>query len=204
MHRARGERNAIMNQESNAYTAATDNTQSQPTAPVSPARAELDVRMNAKYIYDMLLYHMYSTLGGFLINMVGLTIIIMGGMRLYFGQATLLSAAAYCAFGVLLLAATPASLKMRANNTMKLNKYQDTLHYGFDNSGIDETIEGGTNHYGWNQVEKAVSTPKTISFYMEGNDSVLVFPKECFDNETFQSAMWYLSHNVVMGKIYIH
>ncbi|MCD8147072.1 MAG: YcxB family protein [Clostridiales bacterium] len=193
-----------MNQESNACTAFNDNTQYQSAAPVSPARAELDVHMTAKHIYDMLLYHMHSTLGGFLINIVGLTIIILGGMRLYFGQATLWGAATYCAFGILLLAATPVSLKMRANNTMKQSKFQNTIHYGFDNSGVDETIGGGTNHYGWNQVEKAVSTPKTISFYMEGNDSVLVFPKESFDNETFQSAMWYLSHNVVMGKIYIH
>ncbi|MCD8335261.1 MAG: YcxB family protein [Clostridiales bacterium] len=193
-----------MNQESNACTAFDDNTQYQSTAPASPDRAELDVNMNAKYIYDMLLYHMYSTLGGFMINIVGLTIIILGGMQLYFGRTTLWGAATYCAFGILLLVATPLSLRMRANNTMKQSKFQNDLHYGFDNSGIDETIGGGTNHYGWNQVEKAVSTPKTISFYMEGNDSVLVFPKESFDNETFQSAMWYLSHNVVMGKIYIH
>ncbi|MCD8083871.1 MAG: YcxB family protein [Clostridiales bacterium] len=172
------------------------------THPQGPAL--LDVRMEAAFIFDMLLYHMYSTLGGFLMNMVGLAVIMIGGMQYYFGNMTLQMGLGYCAFGILLLLITPVNLWLRAKNTMKLAKYQDVILYRFDDDGIDEVMSDGTNHYGWNQVEKAISTPKTISYYMEGNDSVLIFPKVSFTNEGFRDAMWYLSHHVVMGKIYIH
>ncbi|MCD8018594.1 MAG: YcxB family protein [Clostridiales bacterium] len=170
--------------------------------PTSPA--DFGVTMDTSHIFDMLLYHMYSTFGGFLINVVGLTIIMIGGLRYFFHKMTLSMAIIYVVFGVLVLVSTPLSLWMRARNTMKLAKYQQPIHYSFDNDGIHETVQDGVNHYSWSQVEKAVNTPKTISFYMEGNGSVLVFPKRDFDTTTFQSAMWYLSRNVVMGKIYIH
>ncbi len=166
-------------------------------------RAELEVKMEASYIFDMLLYHMYSTFGGFMLNIAGLTVIIMGGMRYYISHVPLSAAAGIMLFGVILLAATPLNLKLRASRTMKLPKYQSPIRYGFDGSGIDEYINGSMNHYGWSRILKAVSTPKTITFYLDDESSVLIFPKAAFDNETFKDVMWHLSHNVVMGRIYI-
>lgn len=170
--------------------------------PLCP-RAELNVKMKAEYIYDMLLYHMYSTFGGFMLNVAGLAVIITGGMRYSFHKSSLAGAIGLILFGVILLAVTPLNLKLRAKNTTKLPKYQHIIHYGIDNDGIDESINGHSNHYDWNQILKAVSTPKTITFYLSDGGSVLVFPKEAFDPKTFQSAMWHLSHNVVMGRIFI-
>ncbi len=166
-------------------------------------RAELDVKMKSEYIFDMLLYHMYSTFGGFMLNLAGLAVIITGGMRYYFHQSSLAGAAGLMLFGIILLAVTPLNLKLRARNTTNLPKYRNAIHYGIDGSGIDETINGSANHYDWSQILKAVSTPKTITFYLSDGGSVLVFPKESFDTETFRSVMWHLSHNVVMGRIFI-
>lgn len=167
--------------------------------------AELVVNMKDSFIYDMLLYHMYSTFGGFCINIAGLTAMCLGGIRYYLGQHTLTAAFGYIILGVIMIAFTPLNLKLRAKNNMKEEKYSGPIHYSFSNRGIEETLCTGTvNHYDWKDVDKAVNTPKTIAFYMSGGGSVLVFPKECFDNVTFRDTMWFLGHNVVMGKIYIH
>lgn len=185
-----------------AYT-ETPSLRAGQTGKVSYPRAELDVKMKADYIFDMLLYHMYSTFGGFMLNVAGLAVIITGGMRYTFHKSSLAGAIGLMLFGVLLLVVTPLNLKLRARNTTKLPKYRNTIHYGFDGDGIDETINCHVNHYDWSQILKAVSTPKTITFYLSDGGSVLVFPKEAFDPATFQSVMWHLSHNVVMGKIFI-
>lgn len=171
------------------------------THPGGPAC--LEVKMTCGSIFDVLLYHMYSTFGGFIINVAGLAVILIGGMRLFFGQTGLAAAFGYMFFGVIILCLTPLSLRMRAGQMMKMPKYQGRITYCFDDTGIRETMTDGYNHYGWDQVEKAINTPKTISFYMQGGDSLLVFPKEAFSNACFRDVMWYLSHHVVMGKIYI-
>ena len=166
---------------------------------------QLDVRMEAKYIYDMLLFHMYSTFGGFCLNVAGLTAIALGGIRYYLGKHSLGAAFAFMLLGVVIIAATPASLWARAKATVKQERYRGVIHYTFHDGGIEEAMaSGAANHYDWSQVAKAVNTPKTIAYYMEGGGSVLVFPKEAFTNETFRDAMGHLSRHVVMGKIYIH
>lgn len=171
----------------------------------SPPPAELVVTMKDAFIYDMLLYHMYSTFGGFCMNLAGLTAMALGGLRYYFGQHSLNAAFGYIILGVFIVAFTPLNLKLRAKNTMKEEKYSGAICYRFSDSGIEETLcTGRMNHYSWSEVEKAVNTPKTIAFYMTGGARVLVFPKEDFDNVTFRDTMWFLSHHVVMGKIYIH
>lgn len=167
--------------------------------------AEFDVHMDAKFIYDMLLFHMYSTFGGFCLNVAGLTAVALGGIRYYLGLHSMGTAFAFIVLGVVIVAATPLNLWLRAKNTMKQKKYQSPIHYRFHDGGIDETVAGSeVSHYPWSRVEKAVNTPKTITFYLEGAGSVLVFPKQDFTNETFQAAMGQLSRHVVMGKIYIH
>ncbi|MFQ9704757.1 MAG: hypothetical protein ACLR0U_27750 [Enterocloster clostridioformis] len=40
------------------------------------------VRMKAEFIYDLLLFHTYSRLSGFLVNLLGLAVIITGGFLL--------------------------------------------------------------------------------------------------------------------------
>lgn len=175
------------------------------TAPQARSDAEFDVHMDAKFIYDMLLFHMYSTFGGFCLNIAGLTAIVLGGIRYYLGQHSLETAFSFIIVGVIIIVSTPLSLWLRAKNTMKQEKYRSAIHYRFHDGGIDEMVAGSeVNHYQWSQVEKAVNTPKTISFYMQSAGSVLVFPKQDFTNETFQAAMRQLSRHVVMGKIYIH
>lgn len=159
------------------------------------------VKMKSEYIYDMLLYHMYSQLSGFLINMTGLTLLIMGGMWLKSGKLTPVHAAGYLLMGVAVLIYTPFSLKAKANKMMKEPKYQEEIPYQFDCAGVLEQISGNEVRYEWSQVERAVATPKNIVFYMEGS-TVLVFPKEFFQAD-FMAFVKLIVANMSREQVYI-
>lgn len=161
----------------------------------------IDVKMKAEYIYDMMLYHMYSRLTGFLINITGLTIIMLSGLWLRAGRLMLMPALGYVAVGMAVLIYTPLSLKLRAKKMMQQPKYQSVIQYAFDDSGIEEQVMDTTTSYGWNQVEKAVATPKDIVFYL-GDDNALVLPKEYF-KDNFIPVMKLIVRNLTRDQVYI-
>jgi len=161
----------------------------------------VDVSMKAEYIFDVLLYHMYSKFTGFLMNLTGLTIIMLGGLWLSFGRISLYQSAGYILAGLGVLCFTPICLKVRANKMIKQPKYQSMIHYGFDENGIEETLPMCTTVYSWKQVEKAVATPKDIVFYLSESD-VIVLPKEHF-KENFMPVMQLIAGNMTRDKIYI-
>lgn len=159
------------------------------------------VKMKSDYIFDMLLYHMYSRFSGFLINLAGLMIIMMAGLWLRFGKFTLMQAAGYLLVGVLVLIYTPLSLKLRAEKIMKQAKYQQEIRYQFDDQGVLEQLDGNSVRYGWSQVQRAVATPKDIVFYME-DDKALVFPKVSLQDD-FMRLMKLIVSNMEREQVYI-
>lgn len=161
----------------------------------------VDVKMKAEYIYDLLLFHTYSKLSGFLINVLGLAVIITGGLMLGIDKIQLTQALLYVAAGILFLSYTPFTLKRRAKQLVKAPQYQSKIAYGFDETGIKEEVSDKVNHYTWSQVEKAISTPKDIAFYV-GKEEALILPKESF-GENFFPVMKLIADNITRDKIYI-
>jgi len=159
------------------------------------------VKMKSEYIYDTLLYHMYSRLSGFLINMTGLALLMMGGLWLRTERLTPMQAAGYLLMGAAVLVYTPLSLKLRADKMMKEAKYREELQYRFSHDGVQEQIAGHTVRYEWAQVERAVATPKNIVFYMEGA-AVLIFPKEYLQAD-FMAFMKLIVANMTREQVYI-
>lgn len=162
----------------------------------------VNVKMKAAYIYDLLLFHMYSKFSGFLVNLLGLSVLIIGGMRLGKGDLTLMQAAFYVIGGLFILAYTPLTLKRQAKKMMGADKYQKDLMYCFDHEGIHETFdEEKKTSYTWDQVKKAIATPKTISFYISETDA-LIIPKESF-GESFRPVMNLVVQHMTMDRIFI-
>ncbi len=161
----------------------------------------VEVKMKAEYIYDLLLFHTYSKFSGFMINLVGLTVIIIGGWRLKGGEITLAQCFIYLLVAALILSFTPLTLKIRSKKMMKNPKYKNVIQYSFDGDGIEEVIGEANNSYAWNQVQKAIATPKDIAFYV-GEDAALIVPKESF-GESFMPVMKLIAENLTRDKIYI-
>ncbi|MDF2613767.1 MAG: hypothetical protein K0S71_1553 [Clostridia bacterium] len=159
------------------------------------------VKMKNEFIYDLLLFHTYSKFSGFLVNVLGLAIIITGGLLLGMDEIKLHQAIMYVLAGILFLSYTPFTLKMKAKKMMKEPRYESEIAYEFSEQGIDEEILGKTNSYTWSQVEKAISTPKDIAFYV-GKEEALILPKESFGDH-FMPVMKLIAENITRDKIYI-
>lgn len=163
---------------------------------------QVDVKMQAKYIYDLLLFHTYSQLSGFLINVLGLAVIVLGGLMLGTDQIRLYQAFIYVLAGILFLSYTPFTLKQKAKKLMRSERYQEEIRYEFDQGGIHECFKNGLeNTYAWDTVEKAIATPKDIAFYVGGTEALIV-PKECFGTN-FMPVMKLIVQNLTRDKIYI-
>ena len=74
--------------------------------------------MKAEFIYDLLLFHTYSRLSGFLVNLLGLAVIITGGFLLRNQTIQLCQAFVYIAVGVMILMFTPINLRLQAGRMM--------------------------------------------------------------------------------------
>lgn len=81
--------------------------------------------------------------------------------------------------GMMILLFTPINLRLQAARMMGQPRYDSEIQYGFDENGIEERLGEQVRTYGWDRVQKAVSTPKDIAFYIE-ESSALVLPKESF------------------------
>ncbi len=164
-------------------------------------KTAVDVKMKANYIYDLLLFHTYSKVSGFIVNLMGLAVIVMGGFSLGAGKISMAQCLLYIAAGLCVLAFTPLNLKLQSRKMIKAPKYNDIIHYGFDEQGIEEVIGDKANTYPWSQVKKAIATPKNIAFYVN-DESAIIVPKESF-GESFMPVMKLIAQNVSRDKIYI-
>lgn len=51
-------------------------------------QVDVAVKMKAEFIYDLLLFHTYSKLSGFLVNVLGLAVMITGGFLVGAGKVS--------------------------------------------------------------------------------------------------------------------
>ena len=161
----------------------------------------INVKMKAEYIYDLLLYHAYSQFSGFMMNVLGLGVILAGGYMLAAGKIQTYQAVLYLFVGIAVLASTPFSLKRQAKRNMQMERFAGPITYDFDEEGIVEQSAADTRTFAWDQVTKALSSPKDIAFYVEGGDALIV-PKESFGDQFIPVMKLIMSH-MTMDRIYI-
>lgn len=142
----------------------------------------ISVQMTENLLYDFLLYHTYSKLSGFLINILGVTIILIGVVMNFTGKIEFSQFAFHIAAGVLFLAYLPFQLKLRSRKHMKTNaEYRELRQYTFTKEGILAGQEK-EEFFPWEKFQKIVVAPKTFGFYYGENDA-LIIPKESFGEQ---------------------
>ncbi|MBE5982526.1 MAG: YcxB family protein [Paenibacillaceae bacterium] len=162
---------------------------------------KIEVIMRAEHIYDLLLFHTYSRLSGFLVNVLGLAVIVAGGILLSTNCIGVENALLYVGAGFLFLSCTPLSLYLKSRKMIAAPCYQERTVYTFFDQGFSTQNAGVENSYFWSQVEKAVSTPKDIVFYVNEGEA-LILPKESF-HDYFMPVMKLIAENLTRDKIYI-
>ena len=127
---------------------------------------KITVRMTKEYLYDFLLFHAYSKFSGFLINILGLAVAFMGVIMYTANHTGVTGLVFYLIAAVIFLGGTPLQLKMRAAKQVEVNQeYCNPVDYTFSDEGIVAENDGNTKNYKWDEIERAVVTPKTIGIY---------------------------------------
>lgn len=143
----------------------------------------ITVQMTKETLFDFLLYHTYSKLSGFLVNVLGLAVFILGGLMIGLGKIETYQFLFYFLAAAVFLSYTPLQLKRRAAKQMEVNpEYRDEKDYIFSEEGI-KTVQGEKEKlYTWEKINRTVTTPKTIGFYY-GKEDALIIPKQCFGDK---------------------
>lgn len=165
-------------------------------------REKIFVQMTEQALFDFMLYHTYSKLAGFLSNVLGMAVAFMGIILTVMHKATvgqmviyLLAAAAFIGF-------TPVQLRFRAKKQMQVNpEYMEACSYVFEEEQLVRIAGEKETVYPWEEIEKVVSTPKTIGFYY-GKDQALIIPKESFGYQ-FVAVMQIVVKKVSPSKVNI-
>ena len=142
---------------------------------------KLKVQLTKGQLFDFLLYHTFSKGSGFLVNMLGMCVIILGAVMQFVGKIEFRQFVLYVIVGVVVLAYTPLQLKFRARKQMEVNpEYRDPREYVFsEEDGIIVVQNGQETKYEWSQIQRTVTTPKTIGIYYE-KERAFIIPKEAF------------------------
>lgn len=142
---------------------------------------KLNVQLTKEQLFDFLLYHTFSKASGFLVNMLGMGVIVVGVVMQVTGKVDFEHFLLYVIAGVAFLSYTPVLLRFRAHKQIRINpEYKDPREYIFsEEDGILVVQNGTEKKYDWSQVRRTVTTPKTIGIYY-GKDLAFIIPKEDF------------------------
>ena len=141
---------------------------------------KLKVQFTKEQLFDFLLYHTFSKASGFLVNMLGMCVIVLGAVMQFIGKIQFGQFVLYVIAGVVVLGYTPLLLRHRAKKQMEVNpEYRDPREYTFSDEGICVAQNGEEKTYDWSKIQRTVTTPKTIGIYY-GKDLAFIIPKEAF------------------------
>ncbi len=160
----------------------------------------ITVNMTKEDLFDFFLYHAYSKLSGFLCNILGLAVAFMGIFTYINERTNALGCAVYLIAAAGFLGYTPLTLHFRAKKAMEeVALYKKPVEMRFDDEiGIICRQDQTETIVSWEQVRKAVVTPKTIALYIGDHETVII-PKHDF-GEHFQAIYMMIARHLGMSR----
>ena len=130
---------------------------------------EFDVKITGGILYDFLMYHNYSKISNLIANIVGALVIIGGIVN---------SHVMFIICGAILLLYMPISLFMKAKQQQLASPaFKKPLHYKLSEEGVFVSQDGQEEMQKWDDMYKAVSTPKSIILYTT-RVNACIFPRK--------------------------
>ena len=130
-------------------------------------QVEFDVKMDAGTIYDYMINRTYSRAPGVLEAAAGAVLLLLFGRT---GNILCLAAS------LIVFAAPPVLLYLKAGRRTGDPDYSPVLHYTLTEEGVEAVGEKTRDFWKWNELEKAVSTNKSVILYTSGSRAC-IFPR---------------------------
>ena len=128
-----------------------------------------DVKITPGVLYDYLLYHTYTGTAGLLGTIAGALLVVA-----YFMAGSIL----YLIFGIIVLAYLPWTLFIRSKKQYLANPaFKEPLHYTLNEEGMTVSQKDTSEQITWENLYKAVSTPRSIVLYTSPVNAS-IFPKK--------------------------
>ncbi len=127
---------------------------------------ELDVKIEAKDLYDYMMAHTYNSPSGILGSCVG-------GLGVVFGLMT--KQWIFLILGIVLLVYLPWTLNLKSKQQALNNPvFKEALHYTLNEEGL--TVSQGENvqSQAWTDMYKATSTAKSIIVYTSPVNATII------------------------------
>lgn len=129
---------------------------------------ELDVKIEAKDLYDYMMAHTYNSPAGIIGSCFGALMVIIGVMTKMW---------LYVILGAVLLLYLPWNLNIKSKQQALLNPaFKEPLHYVLDEKGITVSQGEQTQSQEWANMYKATSTTKSIIVYTTKVNAT-IFPR---------------------------
>lgn len=136
---------------------------------------ELDVKIEAKDLYDYMMVHTYS-------KPINLLASCFGGLMVAVGAMT--NRWVYIIGGTALLLYLPWKLFLKSRQQAINNPaFKQPLHYVLDDNGITVSQGEVSQSQTWNNMYKAISTTKSIIVYTSPVNAT-IFPRRAMGQET--------------------
>lgn len=136
---------------------------------------EFDIKVTPSVLYDYLLYHTYSSASGLIGAVVGALLVV----AFFMGSGVLCLIA-----GIIILAYLPWTLFIKSRQQYLANPaFKNTLHYKLTEEGIEVSQNEEVQSQKWEDMYKAVSTPKSLILYTSPVNAS-IFPKRDLGEKT--------------------
>lgn len=161
---------------------------------------KISVKMKVEYMYDFLLYHNYTHFSGLMSAVAG--VVFLGLFIQNMMEGITQSSWVWLMCAILLLFISPYTIKTRAKSQVENTEmFQKPLEYEFAEDGIIVEQDDAKLTVEWMEVEKAVSTQKSIILYL-GRVRALIFPKECMGDK-YEEVVKMIHTHVAAKKVKI-
>lgn len=130
---------------------------------------EFDVRITPGALYDYMLFHTYTSPAGLIGAVVGALLV----------TAFFMDGGALCLIaGIIILAYLPWTLFLKSRQQFLANPaFRTALHYKMTEEGIEVSQNGEVQSQKWEDMQKAVSTPRSLIVYTS-RVNASIFPKK--------------------------
>ena len=130
---------------------------------------EFDVKVTPGVLYDYMLFHTYTSASGLIGSAVGALMVV----TFFMGYGVL------CRIGgAVILAYLPWTLFIKSRQQYLSNPaFKNPLHYQMDEKGVTVAQNGERQSQSWENMYKAVSTPRSLILYTSPVNAS-IFPKK--------------------------
>ena len=130
---------------------------------------EFDVKVTPGVLYDYMLFHTYTSASGLIGSAVGALMVV----TFFMGYGVL-----FLIGGAVILAYLPWTLFIKSRQQYLSNPaFKNPLHYQMDEKGVTVDQNGERQSQSWENMYKAVSTPRSLILYTSPVNAS-IFPKK--------------------------